>query len=321
MYGETRLCEQWFPSRIIEIDATMCRSTIIGSPQAVNQNIVGIDLNVPKDRAKLLEEPKASLQLSTMRPFGNITEEGHKHRRRVSSVPNEDTILPIKPNEIYPGITEDQIDLLDHCLKKVMQRAGKIGVTWKLQQAEPMYNIQLYYQEVDDGTCRFQARTEYPFSLTHVAEVMCSPQYNLFGAGETEVLESFKEFLIMRSITPLSRNSMVSKREIVYYSWNVELYDVIYRVFTSVEPDDVCGYGRIDSDSGFIRALIHPGTGFILKSLGNDRTECIVLWHFEPNGWLPFKMVQKLAETIIFDGLKRLHTEVNQRNQGSAWDQ
>ena len=117
-----------------------------------------------------------------------------------------------------------------------------------------------YYQEVDDGTFRFQARTEFAHPLDKICDIMCKPTFEIFGQGLTSVLESHGEFQIMKSVTPLSNKSTVSLRECIYYNWNVEQYDVVYRAFVSVEPDDECGHAKIDGDSPYVRATLHPGT-------------------------------------------------------------
>ena len=57
MYGQVKLSNQWFPCRIEEIDFRLSWATIIGSPQAIAQNIVGIDLVAPKERVKSFKQP------------------------------------------------------------------------------------------------------------------------------------------------------------------------------------------------------------------------------------------------------------------------
>jgi hypothetical protein len=54
-----------------------------------------------------------------------------KHRRRVSALPEANPIIPIDPMMEFEGISDQQIDTLDQCLGKLIQRAGKIDVTWR----------------------------------------------------------------------------------------------------------------------------------------------------------------------------------------------
>ena len=35
------------------------------------------------------------------------------------------------PKAVFPGISDEHIELLDHCVGKLQQRTGKVDVTWE----------------------------------------------------------------------------------------------------------------------------------------------------------------------------------------------
>jgi hypothetical protein len=55
----------------------------------------------------------------------------NRHRRRISALPDTNPEIPIDPKEEFVQISDVQIDTLDHSIGKLMQRAGKIDVTWR----------------------------------------------------------------------------------------------------------------------------------------------------------------------------------------------
>jgi len=314
LYGETQLNALWFPSRIRTLNANLVQSTIIDSKLAREHNIIGIDLNVPPNRTKLLEEPEESTIIrdpNDTTPYGDAGAKKRPHRRRVSALPDFIPTLPINPKAVFPGIVDDHIELLDHCVGKLVQRTGKVDVTWEQLAKYAEMGMTIHSQAVDDGTSRYQVNFEVDMSLEECAKIFL--QYETASLHleqkqlEVEKIKEFNEdFYILRQIVRPGRGifqaSMHSDKltigppkESVVYWWTITLDKKVYSTFVSMEPDDDLGLASVDETSDLIRSTYNPGCGYIMESLGEKRTKISYLVHFNLGGFFPKTLIDNLV--------------------------
>jgi len=293
MYSEVSLGGDWFPARFEEIDKKYVRATIIDSTKARDQNIIGIDLNLPKERVILVEEPLHKKRLENWNAYGVSFWSKKKHTRHVSAVPNSDTALPIEPLELFPGISEDQIDILDFCLRKYLHRFGKLDATWNEVQRDLDCDIKAYTQNVGNNDKRIMVRAIIDAPKYIVARVLGERTAGLDiadqDAYELEVLKEYGNCMkIIRRITiPEKNRSLTASREAIAYDWKFSCDGTSYNLRVSLEADDPTDLGKLEPDSPYIRQTVHPGSGFTYTSKSKYQTELVMMLHMDPGGWLP----------------------------------
>jgi len=324
-YGHVVLGGIDFPARVVQLDALTVKATIIGSRIAQEHNIIGVDVIVSKDRAELVDEPDELQSLTssvTTRPL-KPPSIGGKHRRRVSAIPNEG-LLPINPNSLFPGISEDQVDILDYSLKKFMQRAGKVDVTWKLEYDDNKYACKVYSQTVGDGTKRYQLICQANIKFEKFREAMKEEHTQLKFQEEDliqpEVLrawgDNMKVVRKLKSGGPFT-DMFFSPREVIYYLWNVEMNGCVYRLMTSLEDEDETGLGKIDSESRYIRAFCQAGCGISYHKIDADRTQIVLIHQSDLGGWLPEYFVSKMICTAMKTKVTKFLAELGIK--GGQW--
>jgi len=294
MYGETNLNGYWYPSRLFEKDAFLMRSTIVWSAKAVESNIVGIDMCVEKDRARLAEEPS---YMTKTRAWGDVRSSGKlmgtkKHRRRVSALPEANPMIPIDPMMEFEGISDNQIDTLDQCLGKLIQRAGTIDVTWREIAREGIARV--YEQEVDDGTSRFQFSLLLETDYDKLVKYLCDDNYH-WAIDKNDVdIEIIKEyspdFKVVKKKMP--GTFLTSAREDIFYMWNVKSFNVTYRVYSSLTEWDETGF-QDNLTPGVVQSFYQPGSGFVITEIGENRSKIDFLVHRDVGGWAPKYIVQE----------------------------
>jgi len=315
MYGETQLNSIWFPSRIEMINANLVQSTIIYSDKAFEHNIVGVDLHVPVGRTKLLEDPTAedtTVIREDQNAYGKAQIKGGRpHRRRVSALPDYIPTLPINPKKVFPGISDDHIELLDHCVGKLIQRTGKVDVTWEELAVYSEMGMTIHSQAVDDGTSRYQVNFEVQLPLEECATALLNNERSSLHLEqkqlEVEKLEHFSDdFYILKQRVRAGRGlyqesrhsdkfSIGPPKESIVYWWNIRQEDKIYSTFVSMEPDDELGYAAVDEKSDLIRTTYNPGCGYIMEKRDNMRTKVSYLVHFQLGGFFPKVLIDNLV--------------------------
>jgi len=312
MYGEASLGGDWYPARFQEITKTLVRATIIGSKKARIQNIIGIDLSIGKDRVTLMEEPRQLQRLEDWSAYGVQIGNKKRHSRHVSAVPDEDTLLPIEAITLFPGIAEEQIDILDFCLKKYLHRFGKLDATWNEVQADDEFDIKAYTQNVDSSVKRIMVRAKIAaphFILARLlAERTAGFDHENEEAYKLEVLKEYgSNMKIIRRVTnPEYYKSITASREVIAYDWRFFCEGTSYSLRCSLEEDDPTGLGKIDGDSPHVRATFHPGTGFTYTPIAKYETELVMMLHMDPGGWLPTGPLIKQMTTQMMAQAKDL---------------
>jgi len=316
LYGETQLNSNWFPSRIRTLNANLAESTIIDSKLARQHNIIGIDLTVPIDRTKILDEPEESCIIrdpETSKPYGETQSSAKRrpHRRRQSEVPDFVPTLPINPKAVFPGISDEHIELLDHCVGKLQQRTGKVDVTWEeLAKYEEM-GMTIHSQPVDDGTCRYQVNFEVEKSLEECAKTFLeyeSASLHLEAKQlEAEKVKEFSDdfYCVRQTVRPgrgifqaSQHNASYSigpPKESVVYWWTIKLENKIYSTYVSMEPDDPLGFAVVDESSDLIRSTYNPGCGYIMEAIDERKTKIAYLVHFNLGGYFPKALIDNLV--------------------------
>lgn len=313
MYAETQLGGIWFPSRIMEQDINLYRSTIIWSPQAYECNVIGTDVTVPKERARLKDEPDYVIQCEQWKPYGNVREKSHK--RYLSALPENQHILLIKPpEEMFEGIKEYQIDLLDGCIGKLMQYCGKINATW-----EPLMSndgIQIWSQNLANGTKRYQARMVIDVPIEVAERLLIDERVDWeFSSQKHHILYNYnKDFIIERSW--IGSTSFLSPRDYVGYLWKVKIGKMIFRVRCSLEDDDQAGCAKLDPN--FVRITRHPGCGIRLKPIGPHKTEFYQLNHVDIGGWVPLYVYNQVLVPKWFESCKKLKTHIENEHKKNS---
>lgn len=315
MYGETQLNSIWFPSRIRSLDAKTCQSTIIFSNQAREANIIGIDLTVPSDRTKILEEPTQTTIVRDPKqtPYGEASVQKGKrpHRRRVSELPDFVPTLPVNPKAVFPGISDDHIELLDHCVGKLQQRTGKVDVTWNELAAYNELGMTIHSQAVSDGTSRYQVNFEVDMTLEE-----CEKTFLEFETAslhleqkqlEVDKMKTFSDkfYCLRQTVRPgrgIFQASMHSHdqrigppKESITYWWQINLENKILCPFVSMEPDDPLELAVIDESSDLIRTTYNPGCGYIIEKIDEKRTKVSYLVHFNLGGYFPKALIDNLV--------------------------
>jgi len=301
MYGEAQLGGEWFPARFEEIDNNYVRATIIGSAKALKCNIVGIDLTLPKDRGHLLDEPEEMQSLSKVVPYGNVIR--RKHKRHVSLVPDSDTLLPIQPMKLFPGISETQVDLLDYCLRKHIHRAGKVDVTWKEVSRHSVLGFKIYQQSVSDGTVRLMTRANFPCEYSIVEHVLRDKRLVPGPFEGTEILRMYgMDMTIRREVMHnlLTDIGVCAAREAIFYEWQLEMHNSFFNLRCSLIEGDETGWGEVKGDSDNIRAMYEPGTGYMYRDTGNETTEFVSMLHLNPGGWVAYLSVVNSYQEQLF---------------------
>lgn len=293
MYGEASLGGDWFPCRFYEISKECVRATIISSIKAQHQNIIGIDVILPKERAKLLEEPDELQTLVKVTPYGNLHKNrGRGHQRHVSAIPQEETVTGMNITQLFPGITNSQTDELDLSVRKFLHRAKKVDVTWRKVAEDRKCNCATYLQDASDGTVRVMVRGLVPASFQTVKTALKEEQpcYKVGREGSTTV-ETLKSYGENMSIVKVTRHfTMITPRETVCYDWRFELDNTYFCLFTSLDLDDETNFGRPEPNSSFVRSIVNPGTGWAMTKQGTQ-TQLIICSHINPGGWLPASMI------------------------------
>lgn len=315
MYGETQLNSIWFPSRIRSLDANLSVSTIIYSTQARDANIIGVDLTVPTDRTKILLEPTESTieRDPSMTPYGeaSVNKNSRQHRRRLSEVPDFVPTLPINLRAVFPGISEDHLDLLDHCMGKLQQRTGKVDVTWKELEVYGELGMTIHSQAVSDGTSRYQVIFEVDMSLEDCEKTFLNYETASLHLEqkqlEVEKIKTFSDgfYCLRQTVRPgrgIFQASMHSQnqkigppKESITYWWRVKLDDKILCAFVSMEPDDPSNLAVIDESSDLIRTTYNPGCGYIMEKIDENRTKVSYLVHFNLGGYFPKALIDNLV--------------------------
>jgi len=294
MYGEAKLGGDWFPCRFYETSKDCVRATIISSVKAQHQNIIGIDVILPKERAHLLEEPKELQTLVKITPYGNLHKsKGRGHKRHVSAIPDEETVTGINTTQLFPGISQFQTDELDHSVRKFLHRASKVDVTWRRVSDNKQFNCATYLQDASDGTCRVMVRGLCPASYETVKLAFNEekPVYKHPYRTEHPTVEILKSYGENMSIRRIKRNmTMIAARDSVVYDWRFEMDNTFFVLCTSLDQDDETGYGRLDPNSKYVRSIVNPGTGWAFTKQGNQ-TQFIICSHLNPGGWLPASMI------------------------------
>jgi len=309
------------------LNANLVQSTIIYSEQALQQNIIGLDVKVPPNRTKLLDEPNDNLKKDPkMTAYGNAGDPNdtarNQHRRRVSALPDYSPTLPFDPEKAFPGIEDRHIDLLDHCVGKLIQRAGKVDVTWKICEEYPEHNVKIFKQEVDDGTARYQVKFSLPLGVKDTSKMLLKPATSSLHLAsrrlKIELAHRWGEnfYCLKQSIAAgkgvfqtsfHSKNQTVGPpREATIYWWHLHLQDAIYSTFVSMEPDDPLGYATIDEKSEYIRMTYNPGCGYVLKPGPENSTEISYLVHFKMGGFFPKYLVDKIVAMNLYNNIKGL---------------
>lgn len=290
MYGEASLGGDWFPCRFYEISKECVRATIISSLKAQHQNIIGIDVILPKERAKLLEEPDELQTLVKVTPYGNLHKAGKRgHKRHVSAIPDEDTVTGINTATLFPGITQSQTDELDLSVRKFLHRASRLDVTWRKVNEDKQFNCATYLQDATDGTCRIMVRGLCSASYETIVRTFKEedPTYN-FPKTQVETVKKYGENMSIRKI---KRNfTMLASRETILYDWRFQLENTYFCLFTSLDQDDETGLGRPDPNASNVRSICNPGSGWAFTKQGNQ-TQFIICSHLNPGGWLPASII------------------------------
>jgi len=322
MYGEASLGGDWFPARFQEIGKNLCRATIIGSKKARLQNIIGIDLNIGKDRVSLMEEPRQLQRLEDWSAYGVSLNNKKRHSRHVSAVPNDDTLLPIEPMNLFPGITEEQIDILDFCLRKYLHRFGKLDATWNEVASDTDYDIKAYTQNVDTSVKRIMVRAKINAPHYILARLLAKRtagfDHENEGAYKLDVLQEYgRNMKIIRRVTnPEYYKSITASREVIAYDWRFYYDGTSYSLRCSLEEEDPTGFGKLDSDSPHVRATFHPGTGFTYTQIGKYETELAMMLHMDPGGWLPTGPLIKQMTKQMMSQAKALTTDAIEEFDG-----
>jgi len=319
MYGEAQLSGEWFPARIFELENNLIQATIISSVKAQKHNIIGIDVTMDKKRANLLEEPESLQSLQKVVPYGNLHKK-KRHQRHVSAIPEEDTVSGIDPNQAYPGITPNQIDELDRCLAKFIQRASKFDVTWRKTRDNKQFRCTTYIQDCSDGTSRVMTRGLCRASFELFKEIFeaSQPQEYALYSKSTEILQTYGEDMcIKRRFDSYPGGfGFYSDRENIFYEWKLQRDDTYFVLWSSLEVDDETGHGKLDPSSSHVRSITNPGTGWAFSKQG-DEVQYIIMRHINPGGWLSRSSVLETMQEYCEETWTSFCDEVQQKHMST----
>jgi len=318
MYGEAQLGGEWFPARIFELSKDIVQATVISSLKAQEHNIIGIDVSIPKERVQLLDEPATLQSLEKVVPYGNIHKK-KRHQRHVSAIPDEETVTGIDPLEKYPGISPNQIEELDRCLAKFIQRATKIDVTWRKSRENTKSRCATYIQECSDGTSRVMTRglCKSSFELFKKLFDENQPQ-NAAAYSQSVSAQILKEYgpemcIKNRTISAPGVFGLHYYRENIFYEWKLQRGETYFVLWSSLEVDDETGLGVLDPDSTSARSIVNPGTGWAFTRQGDD-IQYIIMQHINPGGWVPRTTVLENMQDYCEETWTEFCEEVQQKH-------
>jgi len=240
----------------------------------------------------------------------------------VSAIPDEETVTGIDPLEKYPGISPNQIEELDRCLAKFIQRATKIDVTWRKTRENSKSRCATYIQECSDGTSRVMTRGLCRSSFDLFKKLFEENQpYNnstYEQSVSSEILKSYGPDMCIKSRTVATPGGLglYYNRENVFYEWRLERGSTYFVLWSSLEVDDETGLGVLDPNSPNVRSIVNPGTGWCFTKQGDD-IQYIIMHHINPGGWVPTGTVLENMQDYCEETWTEFCEEVQQKHMST----